>query len=128
MQRATGSFEVKMTPSGGAPDGISRMTMTKVFAGGLTGTGTGEFLSAGSPASGSAGYVAIERFDGTLDGHAGGFAVMQMATMTGGAPDMRVVVVPGSGTGALAGITGTMTIVVAPGKHAYDLDYDLPSP
>ena len=49
---------------------------------------------------------------------------MQSATMTKGAPDMRVFIVPGSGTGALAGITGTMTIRVDGGHH-YDLDYDL---
>jgi hypothetical protein len=126
MHHATGSFEVTMTPAPGGPAGINRMAMIKVFAGALAGTGSGEFLSAGSPAAGSAGYVAIERIDGTLDGRGGGFALMQMGTMSGGAPDLRVVVVPGSGTGALTGLTGTMTIAVDHGKHRYTLDYDLP--
>ena len=38
-----------------------------------------------------------------------------------------VTVVPGSGTGQLAGIAGKMNIIIAPGgKHSYDFDYTLP--
>ncbi len=125
MQRATGSFEVTMVPQPGPPAWANRMTVTKTYSGPLAATAAGEFLSAGDPRSGSAGYVAAERVDGTLDGRAGGFVVMQSATMDHGQPDMRVFVVPGSGTGALTGITGTMTIRVEGGKHFYDLDYDL---
>ena len=125
MQHATGPFEVKMTPQPGTPAWLNRMTMAKTYTGGLAATSAGEFLSAGNPASGSAGYVAAERVDGTLDGHVGSFVLMQSATMHSGIPDMRVFVVPGSGTGALAGITGAMAIRIEGGKHFYDLDYDI---
>jgi hypothetical protein len=40
---------------------------------------------------------------------------------------MIVVVVPGSGTGELKGITGTFAIKIADGQHSYDLEYVLPS-
>ena len=101
------------------------MTMAKTYAGPLTATAAGEFLSAGDPKSGSAGYIAAERIDGTLDGRAGTFVLMQSATMDRGVPAMRVFVVPGSGTGALTGLTGTLVIRIEHGQHFYDLDYDL---
>ena len=34
--------------------------------------------------------------------------------------------VPGSGAGGLAGIAGTMTIIITNGKHSYDFEYTLP--
>ena len=34
-------------------------------------------------------------------------------------------VVPDSGTGELAGLAGTMRIIVEPGKHSYEMDYTL---
>ncbi len=125
MHHATGSFEVTMTPAPADPAWLNRMTMTKTYAGPLAATATGEFLSAGDPKTGSAGYIAAERIDGTLDGRQGSFVVMQSATMDRGTPELRVFVVPGSGSGALAGITGTMTIRVEGRQHYYELDYDL---
>ncbi len=125
MHYATGTFEVTMTAAPGAAAWLNRMTMTKTYGGALVATAAGEFLSAGDPATGSAGYIAAERIDGTLDGRVGTFVVMQSATMDKGAPVMRVFVVPGSATGALAGMTGTMTIRIENRQHYYDLDYDL---
>ncbi len=126
MHQATGSFTVTMTPAAADPAWLSRMTMAKTYAGPLTATSSGAFWSAGDPAAGSAGYVAAERVEGTLDGRQGSFVLMQSATMDRGKPDMRVFVVPGSGTGALAEITGTLAIRVEGGQHFYTLDYDLP--
>ena len=41
---------------------------------------------------------------------------------------MSTTVVPESGTGQLAGLTGTMTIDIASGgKHSYRFDYTLPA-
>ncbi len=128
MHHVTGSFEVTVTPADDptiAALGAARWAITKTYAGPLTATARAVMLSAGNPASGSAGYAAIERVDGTLDGQAGSFALVHNATMDKGSPAMRVTVVPGSGTGALAGITGTLTIRIEGGHHFYDLDYDL---
>jgi hypothetical protein len=47
--------------------------------------------------------------------------------MDASGPKMTVVVVPGSGTGQLKGITGTLVITIADGRHSYDLDYSLPN-
>ena len=41
-------------------------------------------------------------------------------------PHMSVIIVPGSGTGELKGISGTLDIQIADGRHSYDLKYALP--
>ena len=67
--------------------------------------------------------AAIERVTGTLAGRAGSFMLHHTATMTRGALDLRIAVVPDSGTGELAGIDGTMHIDIAGGTHSYRFDY-----
>lgn len=48
--------------------------------------------------------------------------------MAQGTPQLTITVVPDSGTGGLAGITGKMTITIAAGgKHSYDFEYSLPA-
>jgi len=76
---------------------------------------------------GSAGYVAMERVTGTLDGRTGTFILQHGGTMQGGAQQLTITVVPDSGTGWLAGITGSMSIIIKEGgKHFYEFDYLLP--
>jgi len=82
-------------------------------------------FSGGDPKQGVAGYVAIEVFTGTLAGKHGSFALQHMATMDHGGRKMTVIVVPGSGTGELTGITGTFIIDIENGQHSYDLVYTL---
>jgi hypothetical protein len=128
--RATGDFEVRLAPletynrDPGAE--LARMSLDKTFHGDLQATGKGEMLSAGSPQSGSAGYVAVERVTGTLHGLRGSFALQHNATMHRGAFALNIVVVPGSGTDELEGLSGTMNIIIADGKHSYEFDYECP--
>ncbi len=127
MHHAHGTFTVKVAPLTPAPaEGLSRYSIDKEIHGDLEATTKGEMFSGGNPKSGAAGYVAIEVVTGTLAGKHGGFALQHMATMDANGPKMQVVVVPGSGTGDLKGIAGTFTILIAEGKHSYDLDYTLP--
>jgi ABC-type nitrate/sulfonate/bicarbonate transport system substrate-binding protein len=51
-----------------------------------------------------------------------------MGTMTRGEPSLTITVVPDSGTGELAGLAGKLAIVVAGGKHSYELEYTLAAP
>ena len=44
---------------------------------------------------------------------------------TRGAPDLKVTVVPDSGTDQLTGISGSMTIDIVDGKHLYGFEYSL---
>jgi hypothetical protein len=129
---ASGIFEVKTTPlqpddaTGGAA--IGRFALDKQFHGDLEATSKGQMLGAGNPASGIAGYVAMEHVSGSLNGRSGSFALQHMGTMGGGKFDLRVIVVPGSGAGELTGIAGTMSILIAEGKHSYEFEFALPEP
>ncbi len=82
-------------------------------------------LAAGTEVKGSAGYVAMERVSGTLHGRTGTFILQHSGTMTRGVPQMIVTVVPDSGTGQLAGLTGKMAINIDGGKHTYEFEYTL---
>jgi hypothetical protein len=125
---ARGTFEVTMQPGAAELDGaVARFELSKTFAGDLEGTGTGVMLSAGDPQAGAAGYVAIEVVRGRLAGQEGGFALQQFGTMQAGTHVLHYEVVPGSGTGGLAGISGTLVLEVDDdGTHRYALDHDLP--
>jgi hypothetical protein len=130
--RASGPFDVKLSPqhSDEEPNGsiLARLSIDKQFAGDLMATSKGEMLSAGTRVTGSAGYVAIERVTGTLNGRKGSFVLQHYAFMNRGTPDLKIVVVPDSGTGDLTGISGTMNIIIAQGgKHSYEFDYTLPA-
>jgi hypothetical protein len=130
--RAQGTFEVKTNPlaaeesTGGAA--IGRFALDKQFHGDLEGSSRGLMLGGGNQAAGIAGYVAMENFVGTLHGRSGSFSLQHIGTMGGGRFDLKVMVVPGSGTGDLAGIDGAMKIIIAGGKHSYEFDYTLPAP
>ena len=128
--RASGSFEVTLAPlapyNAEAGAKLGRMSIDKQFHGDLEATSQGEMLSAGTETKGSAGYVAIERVTGRLNGRSGSFVLQHNATMTRGAPSLNIIVVPDSGTGELTGLTGQMTITIADGRHSYGFDYQLP--
>jgi Protein of unknown function (DUF3224) len=104
---------------------VGRMSIDKRFRGALDATSKGQMLAVRTDVEGSAGYVAMEHFVGTLDGHAGSFALQHSGMMTRGVPALTVTVVPDSGTGDLAGIDGTMTIDIVDGEHRYAFDYIL---
>ena len=122
---ARGTFEVTMTPQESG-DGIGRFGIAKTWSGDLTGTGHGLMLSAGDPAAGSAGYVALELVEGTLHGRPGSLAFQQLGVMAHGTQELRYDVVPGSGTGDLAGICGSLALTIDDRGHTYELTYTLP--
>ena len=127
---ATGEFVVKLLPLAfdGQADGskIGRMSIDKTISGDLVATTKGQMLSAMTEVKGSAGYVAIERVEGTLKGKKGTFVLQHSGTMNKGSPGLSVAVVPDSGTGELVGLAGQFNIIIAAGKHSYEFKYTLP--
>jgi Protein of unknown function (DUF3224) len=125
---ASGPFEVTMTgePPYALEDGISlgRAKFEKRFSGSLNATSTVHMLAARTAIPNSAGYVALERIAGILDGKTGSFVVVHMGLMNRGTDSLVIHIVPDSGTGELVGIAGTMTIQRDNGHH-YGLDYTL---
>jgi Protein of unknown function (DUF3224) len=127
---AVGSFVVKMQPMTleGQTEAhkLGRMSIDKQISGDLVATTVGQMLSAMTEVKGSAGYVAIERVEGTLHGRKGSFVLQHTGSMNRGVPSLSVTVVPDSGTGELLGLAGDFKIIIADGKHSYEFSYTLP--
>lgn len=128
--KAAGTFDVKITPQGSdlAPEGphLGRMSLDKQFHGDLTAAAKGEMITAaGITVKESAAYSAVERVTGTLHGKKGSFALQHTGVMDRGKPSLTITVVPDSATGELAGLTGTMAIVIEGKQHSYVFDYEL---
>ena len=131
MARASGSFAVTITPQpaqdGVGDPGIGRMALHKHFEGGLQAEARGQMLAIRTAVDGSAAYVALDRVDGELNGRRGGFSLQHCGVMDRGKPSLEVRIVPDSGTGELAGISGALAIRIDGKEHYYDLEYELPS-
>ncbi|OKJ16114.1 DUF3224 domain-containing protein [Kitasatospora sp. CB01950] len=133
--RASGTFTVaEFTPVAvPAADietaaGVGVATMRKQFEGEIAGRSTTLFTAAYDQAAGVGTYLAMESFAGRLHDAEGTFNFAHSATTLGTGRDGEYfVVVPGSGTADLAGITGTGGIVIdEDGTHRIHLDYQLP--
>lgn len=128
MNTATGTFEVTLASQPADNDaarkaGVARMSIEKQFSGELHATSSGEMLACGDGTTSGA-YVAIEKVTGSLGGRKGGFTLVHHGLMNRGASqDWTVTVVPESGTDELTGLTGTMKISIANGKHSYEFAY-----
>ena len=125
---ARGTFDVKTTPQpqddpAGGPFG--RLFLDKRFHGDLEGTSRGQMMAAQTAVAGSGAYVAFELVSGTLHGKRGTFILQHRGTMRQDQYVLDVTVVPDSGTGELAGITGAMTIVIKGSDHSYEFKYSL---
>ena len=131
IQIARGAFVVSMKPldfEGADPDSkLGRMSIDKKITGDLTASTMGQMLSAMTSTNGSAGYVAIERVAGVLNGKRGTFVLQHNGAMNRGAPSLVVTVVPDSGTEELVGLEGEFKINIGEGKHSYEFTYRLPA-
>lgn len=128
-RRITGTVDVKMNPlpgEGPAWESFGRRAIEKRYHGDLEATGEGQMLGFLSTEKGSAGYVALERVTGTLNGRKGSFVLQHSGTMARGVEALAITVVPDSGTEGLSGLSGRMSILVHEGRHVYEFEFALP--
>ena len=85
---------------------LTRIHVEESFSGDIAGDGVVEFLQAANPDR-SASFVGIERVTGMVDGRAGTFLLQDAGTVASGLVSGDWFVIPGSGTGKLAGLRGT---------------------
>jgi hypothetical protein len=109
-QQARGTIAVKTytpTPYDERPDAPSvvEIRVTEEFSGDVTGAGAARFLQA-LRQDGSASFCGIERVDGALAGRPGSFLLQDAGTAEGDTVTGTWFVVPGSGSGRLAGLRG----------------------
>jgi hypothetical protein len=127
---ATGEFEVTLHPldsyaTGSEGTNLGRMSIDKTFQGDLAGQSQGQMLTAVTAVEGSAGYVAIEQVSGSLHGKQGTFVLQHFGITNVSGQRLILEVVPDSGTGELATLTGQMSIQIENGDHTYQFDYSL---
>ncbi|GLP69647.1 hypothetical protein TUSST3_62690 [Streptomyces sp. TUS-ST3] len=109
----------------GLPVGVA--TMEKHFEGEVAGRSATLFTAAYDQESGVGTYVAMESFEGSLHGRSGAFNFVHSATTSGSDRSAEFfTIVPASGTGELAGISGTGALAVdVDGTHRIRFDYEL---
>lgn len=89
-----------------APEKLTRATVTQTYTGDLTGESRIDWLMYYGPGDDPVHYVGLERFTATVDGRSGTFVAQSKGTFADGVAATTWFVVPGSGTGELAGLRG----------------------
>lgn len=119
MHRATGTCRVVFQP-----EKLESPTMSgdKVFHGALEASSRREVLDLPDRETAGLEYMHAERVVGTLDGRSGTFLLAYSGMKDDAA---CFAVVPGSGTGALNGISGSMTIRIRGREQEYLFEYAL---
>ncbi|MFT3885507.1 MAG: DUF3224 domain-containing protein [Flavobacteriales bacterium] len=129
MPTAKGTFDIKGTPlpaeSATEQVGAGRMAFNKTFHGDLEGTSVVDMLGLMDRERASGGYVALERFTGTLLGRKGSFCLQHSSTMTRGVAEQRITVIPDTGTDELQGLSGSMVIDIVEKQHRYTFGWAL---
>jgi hypothetical protein len=74
----------------------------------------------------SASYAGLLRFNGVVAGSQGSFVMKDDGTFDGGTAVSALRVCEGSGTGSLAGITGTALYRAGQEGYHFELEYTLP--
>jgi hypothetical protein len=100
--------------------GLSRAEVSYSYTGDLEGTSTLVYLIAYK--AGAAPVLGLERFTGSIGGREGSCVFRHVGSQDAGSVSARLEVVPGMGTGELAGLVGEAELTVA--GHSDD-GYDL---
>ncbi len=120
--QAKGQFEITLTPCVEDEFNAGRLLINKQYSGDLKGIGQGQMISHRVEA-GTSVYSAIEHFKGELEGKTGEFTLWHNGVMSATQQQLNIVIVEGSGSGELQGITGKLEIIQKEGKHFYELEY-----
>ncbi len=110
-------------------DGSRKLTLAVVdeaFEGGITGQGSTRLLMAYAP-DGTAHFTGLQHVDGAVEGRPGTFVLEAVGEFDGQVARWHATVVPNSGPGGLAGLSGAGTFGAPHGSEAiYELEFDLP--
>jgi hypothetical protein len=130
MSKATGTFSV----TGGSEQTIheapgevrlTRVSGTQRFSGSIVGDGSVDWVFCYRPDR-SARFLGLQRLEGSMEGRTGSLVMESTGNHDGKQSNGRWRVIPGSGTGQLAGISGEGTFDAPGGPEVtYELDYQL---
>jgi hypothetical protein len=103
---------------------VGHATVIKKFTGDVNGTSSAQFMGTGDDIG--RGYVAIERFEGEVNGKKGSFSFQHGGVMSGeDVVHQFGVIIPGSGRDDLAGIYGTALLTHDADGARFTLEFDL---
>ncbi|WP_375485983.1 DUF3224 domain-containing protein [uncultured Jatrophihabitans sp.] len=126
---SVGSWDEERVVEADDQHAVARATYTTELTGDLQGTSTATLLlsyvrgTADDPHSLEGPYVGYEQLTGTLDGRTGTFVLALRGAHTGGVARTEAEVVADSGTGGLAGISGTGGYAAGGATYTMRLDY-----
>ncbi|MGY1770286.1 DUF3224 domain-containing protein [Blastococcus sp. SYSU D00813] len=103
---------------------FGRVTLRKTFTGALTGTSVVAMTST-TVGPDPAGYVAVELVTGTLEGRSGTVVLQHSGVVDGADSRATGVVLPGTGTGGLTGLRGTVELTHEEAGAVLTPDYEL---
>jgi hypothetical protein len=130
MAHAAGTFTVRSWDENtyrelGGDAKLTKATVTFGLQGDITGEATWDSVMCYRP-DGTAVYTGFQRVQGELAGVDGSFVVRADGEYADGKARSRWQVVEGSGTGGLAGLTGSgEALAAATPPGSFTLDYDL---
>lgn len=107
LREIVADFEVTRWDADEYAPSMSQVLVEKAFTGAVSGTSVARLLTAGTEAG--QGYVASERFEGTIEGRSGTLIYQHGGIMEGADGTTFGSIVPGSGTGDLAGLRGQIS-------------------
>lgn len=129
MKEIKGKFSITsfpQTPDKAAAEiGAMAMHFEKEFSGELAGKSIVSMLGLMKKDLGSGGYVALEKFSGTVEGKKGSFCLQHSSSMNRGTSSQLISIVPDSGTEELLTIEGNMKIDIVEGQHYYTFNHKL---
>ena len=108
-------------------EGAGRLTVaitTQNYSGDLAGTGSSRMLMYYGAESAPVHYTGLEHFSGTVHGRSGTFVMQAKGTFAAGVADTTWSVVPGSGTGSLAGLSGAGSAKAVGGESSVPVTFD----
>jgi len=109
-QRVTGSINVIHRDSTPFEEGdnapVAQVSVTEKLTGGMEGIGVARLLTVTAP-DGCLHFTGMERFTGKLSGRSGSFMFQNSGELREGVLHSEWIVIPGSGTGEFAGLSGT---------------------
>lgn len=120
------SWDEKPYSEGEGLPKLTRATVTKTYSGDIEGQAQVDYLMM-YRSDGSASFVGLERFDGRIRERSGTFVLRRVGAFEGGLANETYIVIPGSATGELQGLTGDGSSAVGHGmEHPFSLTYELP--
>jgi hypothetical protein len=102
---------------------LFRIEMIHIYKGDIEGEGTIQYLLTQNE-DGKGNFVALEKVTGSVGGRSGSFVFQRVGAFDNGRVKQTLIVMPGSGTGDLSGLSGQITFEHDQHQESYSIPFD----